>query len=137
MSNHAGKSTTSVLAAGLLLASASAWGASHAVTVGGGPNAFNPQFLSIAAGDTVTFTNGGGTHNVASDPGAVTSFHCSTACGTAPVGNPNGTFWSQTITFANPGTVGYHCEQHGAPGIAMFGTITVTVPVDLQSFDVD
>jgi hypothetical protein len=26
---------------------------------------------------------------------------------------------------------------HGAPGVGMFGTINVTVPVDLQSFDVE
>jgi len=33
--------------------------------------------------------------------------------------------WSSTVTLASPGTLGYHCELHGAPGQGMFGTITV------------
>ena len=123
----------------LALASTAAWATNHAVQVGGGIGlAFSPQFLTINAGDTVTFTNAGGQHNVSSDPGAVTSFHCSTACGTSPTGDPNSALWSQTITFPNPGTAGYHCELHGAPGQGMFGTITVgPTPVELQSFEVD
>jgi plastocyanin len=125
------------VAATLALASTTAFAVNHQVTAN--PNlTFTPQFLTINAGDTVTFTNTGGFHNVASDPGAVTSFHCSTACGTSPTGDPSGALWSQTITFSTPGTVGYHCEAHGSPGQAMFGTITVSpTPVDLQSFEVD
>jgi len=119
-------------------ASASAWAADHPVTVGfGGGLVFSPATLSISAGDTVTFTNAGGLHNVTSDPGAVTSFHCSNACGAAPIGNPNSTLWSQTIAFPTPGTIGFFCEQHGAPGQGMSGTITVTIPVELQTFEVD
>jgi len=129
--------TTTGLAVLVGLASASAWAADHPVTVGGGSLTFSPSTLSISAGDTVTFTNAGGLHNVTSDPGAVTQFHCSAACGASPAGDPNSTLWSQTITFPTAGTVGYYCEQHGAPGQGMFGTITVTIPVELQSFEID
>jgi plastocyanin len=127
------------IAGTLALASTAVFAVDHPVTVGGAAGlAFTPQFITINAGDTVTFTNAGGFHNVASDPGAVTSFHCSTACGASPTGDPNGALWSQQITFPTPGTAGYHCEAHGAPGQNMFGTITVNpVPVELQSFDVD
>lgn len=124
-------------AVSLALASTAAFAVDHLVTAN--PNlTFTPQFLTINAGDTVTFTNTGGFHNVASDPGAVTSFHCSTACGASPIGDPNGALWSQRITFPDPGTVGFHCEAHGQAGSGMFGTITVSpTPVELQSFDVE
>ena len=130
-------STMTGVAAALALVSPAALAVNHQITAN--PNlTFTPQFLTINAGDTVTFTNTGGTHNAASDPGAVTSFHCSTACGASPVGDPNGTLWTQTITFPTPGTVGFHCDLHGAPGAGMFGTITVSpTPVELQSFEID
>ena len=128
---------TAGIAATLALASTGALAVNHTVTAN--PNlTFSPQFLTINAGDTVTFTNTGGFHNVASDPGAITSFHCSTACGASPVGDPNGALWSQTITFPTPGTAGFHCEAHGQAGSGMFGRITVSpTPVELQSFDVE
>lgn len=132
------KTLAAGIATSLALASTTALAVDHPVTAN--PNlTFTPSTLTINAGDTVTFTNTGGLHNVTSDPGAVTSFHCSTACGPAPIGNPSSALWSQTITFPTPGTVGFFCEQHGgAGGAGMSGTITVSpVPVELQSFDVD
>ena len=134
------RKTSAAIAALLGFAAAPAWAVNHTVNVGD-PNglSFSPQTLNIAAGDTVTFTNGGGFHNVVSDPGAVTSFRCAVGCD--GVGNGDGaastTLWSSTVAFPTPGTVGYHCEIHGGPGAAMFGTINVTIPVELQSFDVD
>lgn len=106
----------------------------------GNPNGltFVPQVLNIAAGDTVTFTNGGGFHNVVSDPGAVTAFRCADGCdGSGGNGAPASTLWSAVVTFPDPGTIGYFCEIHGAPGVGMFGTINVTIPVGLQSFDIE
>ena len=56
-----------------LLLSATASAANFVVTAN--PNlTFSPNSLTINAGDTVTFRNGGGIHNVVSDPGSVTSF---------------------------------------------------------------
>ena len=52
-------------------------------------------------------------------------------------GHRSAAAWSATVAFPTPGTIGYFCEVHGAPGQGMFGTINVTIPVELQSFDVD
>jgi len=122
--------TSLAIATALLLGSTSAWAANHDVQVG--PNntlTFSPATLNIAAGDTVTFTNTGpsfGFHNAVSDDG--TTFSSGAASG-----NP----WVYVATFPTPGTFGYHCTVHGGPnGQGMSGTINVTVPVDLQSFDI-
>jgi len=103
----------------------------HIVTARNGPGGrhFDPSPISIGVGDTVTFKNdvaGLGFHNVTSDDGAVTSFHCSDACGNSPVGNPSANAWSSTVTFPTAGTIGYYCEAHGGTGgVGMSGIITV------------
>jgi plastocyanin len=88
---------------------------------------FSPSTLTIVAGDTVTFRNAGGFHNVVSDPGAVTSFRCANGCdATGGNGNLSSSAWSATVTFPSPGTIGYYCEAHGASGgIGMSGKVTV------------
>jgi plastocyanin len=136
------KTITIGIATSLGLFSAGAYAAPHQVTVGGGGGlTFSPNTLSIAAGDTVTFSYAGGVtpHNVRSDLTAVTQFRCALGCdGQGGNGTPTGTAWSATITFPTAGTVPFYCEIHGAPGgIGMSGVITVTTPVDLQSFEVD
>jgi plastocyanin len=100
--------------------------ANHVVTAS--PNfTFSPGNLSITAGDTVTFRNGGGFHNVASDPGSVTSFRCANGCdGTGGDGDLSDASWSATVAFPTAGTIGYYCEAHGSPGGGgMAGRITV------------
>lgn len=124
------------------LFSAGVYATDHAVTVGaGGGLVFSPSTLSIAAGDTVTFTYAGGTapHNVRSDPGAVTQFRCANGCdGAGGNGTPSASGWTATIAFPTPGTIPFFCEIHGGPGGAgMSGSISVTTPVDLQSFEID
>ena len=124
----------------LTLVAGSAFGATnHLVVVGGNGLVFTPSTLTIAAGDTVTFTNkptdgGGGFHNVHAVSGP-TLFQCSVDCSTTT--SPDGSAWSDTITFPTPGTVNYQCDQHA--GLGMVGSITVNplVPVRLQSFEVD
>ena len=84
---------------------------------------FSPPTLTINAGDTVTFKNKGGTHNVVAVDG---SFKCAASCSdTGGTGAPSGTAWSFTRTFNTPGTFGYYCELHGVPGAGMHGTITI------------
>lgn len=83
------------------------------ISVGPG-NAFSPKTPTINVGDTVRWTLIGGTHNVNSDSGLFRSG--------APSSNWPAPFDFQ---FNSAGTFGYHCEQHGSPGSAMFGTITV------------
>jgi plastocyanin len=98
------------------------------VQSGGTGVAFSPQFLTIQAGDSVTFLNLGGNHNAVADDG---SFRCAHGCdgdGHGGSGNASGDLWVATITLAEPGTVGYFCEPHGSPGAGMFGTIQVLAP---------
>jgi plastocyanin len=97
--------------AAVLLAATPSWAANHNVTVGP-DTAFHPSTLTINAGDTVTWTNSGGHHNVHADDG---SFGNSLSSGA----------WTFTRTFPSAGTVGYHCQEHGSPSFGMFGTIIV------------
>ncbi|WP_300618058.1 plastocyanin/azurin family copper-binding protein [Dokdonella sp.] len=120
-----------------MLAAFPVFAADHVVTAL--PNfTFDPPALTIAAGDTVTFRNGGGRHNVASDPDAVTAFHCSDACGDNPTGAPSSASWSSTVTFPDVGVARYYCELHGGPGgSGMSGVINVALadPVFVDGFD--
>jgi plastocyanin len=114
----------------LLLAGSTAWAANHTVMVGGtytvGPYeyplmSFTPRDLTVNVGDTITFVNSGGIHNVAADDG---SFRCAQGCdGQGGNGAPSGANWSATITATEAGVIPYHCEVHGTAG--MTGTITV------------
>jgi len=121
------------------IATTSAFAVNHNVAVGQDNQgmaalAFNPSTLTIIAGDTVTFTNAGGFHNAHSTGGpAADAFQCSVNC----AGNnaPDGSAWSDVVTFSTAGTVTYQCDQHAGSG--MTGSITVQpLPVRLQSFDV-
>jgi plastocyanin len=93
---------------------------------GGGYNnpilAFSPTPLTITAGDSVTFTNlGGAAHNVHADDD---SFRCANGCdGQGGNGDPSAASWSFTLTFATPGTINYHCDNHVSMG--MTGSIIV------------
>ena len=98
------------------------------VIVGGQSLSFSPQSVNIDPGDTVTFLNFGGVHNVVADDG---SFRCAHGCdndGHGGNGGATGQPWLVSINFPNAGTVGYFCETHGAPGVGMFGTINVLGP---------
>lgn len=95
------------------------------VSVGGAAGlVFVPNVLTVEVGDTVTFTNAGGFHNVASAPGSVTEFRCADGCdGDGGNGDPSGSLWTFTITLDTPGAVPFLCEVHNGGG--MNGTITV------------
>ncbi len=82
------------------------------VQVGGVTTTFQPSMVTIGVGDTVRWSNAGGTHTVTADDNSY--------------GNaPSGAAWTFSHTFAAPGTYGYHCAVHGAPGLGMFGTVVV------------
>ena len=85
---------------------------------------FTPQVLDINLGDSVTWTNSGGTHNVRADDD---SFRCANGCdGQGGNGDPASNAWVVTLTFLDPATIPYYCEEHGAPrGIGMSGVINV------------
>jgi len=81
-------------------------------------NTFTPQDLTINVGETVTFDNVGGFHNV---NGTQTTFPMNPesfgngAAASAP--------WNYQHTFTIPGTYNYHCDPH--EDLGMSGTITV------------
>ena len=83
---------------------------------------FSPRELTVHAGDTVTWVNQGGFHNVTAEDG---SFRCAEGCdGTA--GDPSAASWTFTRTFTAIGRQAYYCEVHGGPGgTGMSGVITV------------
>lgn len=84
-------------------------------------NTFSPANLTIEEGDSVTFTNTGGFHNVVADD---SSFRCANGCdGQGGNGSPSSSAWSFTLTFNDAGTIGYNCEVH--VGLGMTGTIVV------------
>ncbi len=84
------------------------------MTVGGGANVFAPKTLTINAGDTVTFVNGGGFHDVTASDGSYSS------------GPPTNDAFTFTHKFDTAGTYNYYCTIHGTQnGAGMAGSITV------------
>lgn len=81
-------------------------------------NFFNPQNITISVGDTVTWTNTGGVHNVngsqAVYPDNPVGF------GSGPAANAP---WTYSFVFNTPGSYDYRCDPHFSLG--MTGTVTV------------
>lgn len=128
--------SAAIVLAALLPAIAFA-GTNHTVTAN--PDfSFTPSNLTIIQGDTVTFINGGGTHNAVATSGP-TTFRCANGCdGAGGNGNLASNAWSATVTFPTPGQVIFFCEAHGnAQGGGMAGVINIDVPVELQSFEIE
>ncbi len=121
----------------LSITAGAAFGAGHVVNVGqNGQLSFSPQTITIDPGDTVTFINKGGQHNAVADDG---SFRCARGCdgdGNGGNGGASNSLWIASVTFNNPGTIGYFCEVHGAPGQGMFGTIIVRGPAATSTLPV-
>jgi len=95
--------------------------ANHQVTVGN--NFFSPANLTIQPGDSVTWTNTAGVHNVAASNG---SFRCADGCEDQGGDGTPDSGWSFTRTFPSAGTVNYYCQVHGsAAGFGMAGKVVV------------
>jgi plastocyanin len=112
------KANTSLLSALLILAIsfaaalcgvAALGAAEHTVNIVG--LEFQPDNLSIEVGDTVTWVNDGGFHNVLSDGGTFSN------------GPPSSALWVYSHTFREGGVFPYHCEVHVAQG--MVGMVNV------------
>jgi len=73
-------------------------------------NTFSPSSVSVQVGQTVTWTNGGGSHNV----------HFA---GEAALNSVSGPPWTVMKTFTSVGTFSYVCDLHQP---LMSGTVTVT-----------
>jgi plastocyanin/endo-1,4-beta-D-glucanase Y len=81
---------------------------------------WTPQFLTVTAGTNVTWA-WVGTHDVRSDTSLFSS-------GAAVAGG------SFNFTFNTPGTYGFYCSLHGAPGSGMYGVIYVTGGANTPTF---
>src|SRR5215208_6931182 len=73
---------------------------------------FSPSAVTVTQGETVTWTNAGGRHNVVFDDG---SFDMPDPASTSS--------WTVSREFDAVGTFTYYCEVHRAQG--MTGTVTV------------
>lgn len=105
----------SALIGGLGVAVGSALGTDQSVTAKPSLQ-FDPKTVTVSAGESVTWTNAGGLHNVSFDDG---SFTQPASADTAP--------WKVSRTFDSAGTFLYHCQIHGAPnGVGMSGVVVVT-----------
>jgi plastocyanin len=84
---------------------------------------FSPAVVNIQPGDTVVWTNTGGTHNVASDDG--TSFFVDLKA--AP--------WTFSHKFTANGSFPYHCDMHPTvmQGTVNVGATVPSVPGNLQA----
>lgn len=100
--------------AGALFAGVSpAHAASYSVSANAN-NTFTPSQLSITEGDSVTFSNAGGAHNVHFEEDVDAAFP------------PQQDAWSFTRTFSAPGTYRYFDDAHGGRGgLDMAGVIVV------------
>ena len=93
-----------------LLANGGALAANGSVTATSG-DTFSPAAVTINQGESVTWTNGGGNHNVV------------LADGDVALNSPSTLGWTVTHTFNAAGTFSYYCAIHRA--IGMTGTVTV------------
>jgi plastocyanin len=101
------------LLAALALSAAPAEAANQ--TVVASSTVFTPADVTVVQGDSVTWNNGGGPHNVRFDDG---SFEIPA--------DPDPTPWSVTRTFNTVGVFRYYCENHGsAGGVGMAGAVYV------------
>ena len=99
-----------------LIAQFSIFATNHIINTQG--MTFSPSALTISMGDSVTFNNTGGSHNV---NGTQATYPNNPASFSNPTGVSAG--WSYVYVFTSSGIYDYQCDPH-LPG--MVGTITVT-----------
>jgi plastocyanin len=96
----------------LLTGAEAAMAADYSVTAT--PNStFAPATVTVTEGDSVTWSNGGGLHNVFFDDGSF-----------AQPPNPSFAGWTVSRTFGAVGSFTYYCVAHVSSG--MTGTVNVT-----------
>jgi plastocyanin len=102
--------------AGLALAVAPTLGANKDVISGPNDNdIFSPANVTISQGDSVTWKNDIGNHNVRFDDGSYRM-----------PSSPQTNAWTVSRTFTTPGSFRYYCDQHGGPnGDGMSGRVVV------------
>jgi plastocyanin len=113
-----GRSATIVLAAAAAALAAPATAAGAEVTATSS-DTFSPSTVTIPVGDSVTWRNAGGFHNVKFDDGSFEE-----------PSEPSFAMWTVgPRRFDQPGTFRYYCEYHGGPGgFGMAGRVVVQGP---------
>jgi plastocyanin len=102
------------LVAALAVSAVSAPAANQTVTLDM-TNTFTPAAVTVNQGETVTWKNNGGLHNVHFDDNSYVQ-----------PASPQSAPWTVSRTFNTPGTFRYYCQVHGGPGgLGMSGTVTV------------
>ncbi|MGA0818675.1 MAG: lamin tail domain-containing protein [Schleiferiaceae bacterium] len=94
----------------------SAAATNHQIQVGS--NFFSPAYVSVSPGDTVTWTQVSGSHNV---NGSLTTFPSNPAGFSS--GAVAGGTWTYSFVFTTPGVYSYQCDPHAAMG--MVGKVNV------------
>jgi plastocyanin len=89
------------------------------VTSASGPR-FSPETITVAQGDSVTWTNGGGFHDVTFEDGLFKQ--------PSP---PSALIWTVSRTFDSPGTYLYYCSVHQS--IGMVGSVFVNAATSTGS----
>jgi plastocyanin len=98
---------------------ASTTGAADVVVRALPSNQFDVDPATISQGESVTWTNAGGRHNVVFDDGRFTY----------PPTASTDAWTSPPLTFNEVGTFRYYCAVHGGPGgVGMAGRVTVNPP---------
>ncbi|HAB35809.1 MAG TPA: hypothetical protein DCE58_04320, partial [Cryomorphaceae bacterium] len=93
-----------------------AFATNHAISVVN--NSFSPAALTITAGDTVTWTQVNGVHNVNGSTSTFSTNPSSFGNGAAAGGT-----WTYQYVFTTPGSYQYQCDPHAS---FMTGSATVT-----------
>ena len=97
-----------------LVEAPSALATNQSVTVSS--NVFTSNAVTVFQGESVTWHNTGGTHNVHFDDNSFRMPNPASSSG-----------WTVSRTLNTPGTFRYYCDVHGGPGgVGMSGTVTVT-----------
>jgi plastocyanin len=104
------------VALALLLATAQPAAAANQSVIATASNTFAPATVAVNQGDSVSWSNGGGVHNVVFDDGSFAQ-------------PPSVSFaaWTVSRTFDAVGSFTYFCDAHVATG--MTGTVNVTASV--------
>jgi plastocyanin len=81
---------------------------------------FSPATVNIAVGDSVTWVNDGGTHNVRFADGSFED--------PPDPASPGSSGWTDGVSrrFDTDATLVYYCELHGSPTFGMRGTVAVS-----------
>ena len=101
--------------------SLSAAATNHQVQVGS--NFFSPAYLSVSPGDTVTWNQVSGTHNVNGSQSIFSSNPVSFGNG-----SPAGGTWTYSFVFSTPGVYTYQCDPHAS---MMIGIVNLLVSFSL------